>query len=45
MDEEFCVFPPEASEIPLKREPVAVSALPFGRIEGETVVSKGCQAG
>src|SRR2546426_11857157 len=31
--------------MPLKREPEAVSSLPLGRIEGETVVSKGCQVG
>src|SRR4051794_11099683 len=31
--------------MPLKREPEAVSALPLGTIEGETLVSKGCQAG
>jgi len=44
LDEEFCaLLPPEASEMPLKREPEAVSGLPFGRIGGKTVVSKGCQ--
>src|SRR5436190_5298671 len=31
--------------MPLKREPEAVSALPLGTIEGETVVSNGCQLG
>src|SRR5882724_7117007 len=31
--------------MPLKREPEAVSSLPLGRIEGETIVSKGCQVG
>ena len=36
-------LPPEASEMPLKREPEAVSALPLGKTEGETVVSNGCQ--
>src|SRR5205823_6472586 len=29
--------------MPLKREPEAVSGLPLGKIEGETVVSNGCQ--
>src|SRR6266480_8030929 len=29
--------------MPLNREPEAVSSLPSGRIEGKTVVSKGCQ--
>jgi hypothetical protein len=43
LDEEFCApLPPEASEMPWKSEPEAVSSLPFGKIEGETVVSKGC---
>src|ERR1700749_1786059 len=31
--------------MPLKREPDAVSSLPLGRMEGETVVSNGCQLG
>ena len=44
MDEEFWEpLPPEASEMPVKRDPEAVSSLPLCRIEGETVVSKGCQ--
>ena len=36
-------LPPEASEMPLKREPDAVSSLPLGKMEGEMVLSKGCQ--
>jgi len=44
LDEEFWEkLPPEASEMPLKRDPEAVNSLPLGRIGGETVVSKGCQ--
>src|SRR2546429_6541145 len=31
--------------MPLKREPEAVSGLPLCRIEGETMVSRGCQLG
>src|SRR6266699_559790 len=31
--------------MPLNCEPEAVSSLPLGRIEGETVVRKGCQVG
>src|SRR6266568_3884858 len=31
--------------MPLNCAPEAVSSLPLGRIEGETVVSKGCQVG
>src|SRR4051812_11942801 len=31
--------------MPLKREPVAVSALPLGTVAGETLVSNGCQLG
>src|SRR6266542_6300712 len=46
LDEEFCTpLPPEASEMPLKREPDAVSAPPFCTIGGETIVSNGCQLG
>ena len=30
-------------EMPLKREPDAINGLPLGKIEGETVVSNGCQ--
>src|SRR5262245_46084577 len=37
------MFPPEASEMPLKREPEAVSSLPLCRGEGSTLVSKVCQ--
>jgi hypothetical protein len=31
-----------SSETPVKRQPDAVSGLPLGKIEGETVVSNGC---
>jgi hypothetical protein len=44
-DEFWLPLPPEASEMPLKREPEAVSSLPLDRIEGETIASKGCQVG
>ena len=46
MEDEFWTpLPPDASEMPLKREPEAVSGLPLGKIEGKAVVSKGCQLG
>jgi hypothetical protein len=45
LEDEFCTpLPPEASEMPLKRAPEAVSSLPLW-IKGETKVSKGCQLG
>src|SRR5205807_1489870 len=44
LEEEFCApLPPEASEMPLKREPEASRTRRSGRIEGETLLSKGCQ--
>ena len=30
--------------MPSKREPEAISTLPLGKTEGETVVSNGCQS-
>jgi hypothetical protein len=45
LEDEFWESLPEASEMPLKREPEAISSLPLGKIEGETVRSKGCQLG
>jgi hypothetical protein len=44
-DEFWGPLPPEASEMPFKREPEAVSSLPLVRKKGETLVTKGCQLG